>query len=67
MLASFKSLKNMDLFFFASYKNPEKMNLFSDKLAKAKKITSIFFFVASLKTLEKPILLTIIFTKGNLR
>ena len=67
MLASFKSLKNMD-FFFASYKNPEKMNLFFDKLAKAKKITSIFFFfVASLKTLEKPILLTIIFTKGNLR
>ena len=43
------------------------MNLVSEKLAKAKKITLLFF--SSLKTLKDSILLsnTVVFTKGNLR
>ena len=60
---SLKILRNM-FFFFASYKIPEKMNLISGKV---KKLKNYFDLFTNFKTLKKAKLLTINFSKGNLR
>ena len=60
---SFEILRNM-FFFLASYKIPEKMNLISGKV---KKLKNYFDLFTNLKTLKKAKLLTINFSKGNLR
>ena len=59
---SFKILGNM--IFFSSYKIPEKMNLISGKV---KKLKNYFDLFTNFKTLKKAKLLTINFSKGNLR
>ena len=59
---SFKILRNM--IFFSSYIISEKMNLISGKV---KKLKNYFDLFTNFKTLKKAKLLTINFSKGNLR